>query len=241
MVNTCGTMIRSFLLNKPPMVVFIICLFAFAFTTLSLSFYVSQTDKITNPDFLSWNSLLLRISKLEFCLQSPGNGNYSQPDLNQAGTNEPRGKTASISVPISTKFLEDFRILSSVGKTSPDNSVLARGEIGISQLGRHLSRYEGQKIYLTFEISGNGVVDNNGYMCLFVEGPEVLLSDLNSGVSPDNCSSDVFKQNVTIISFKSHSQDEAVALGKPYLSFHGIKTSKLTDQNKYLNVHISCL
>ena len=216
MVNTCGTMVRSFLLNKPPMVVFVICLFAFAFTTLSLSFYVSQTDKITNPDYLSWNSLLLRISKLEFCLQPPGgNGNSSQPpDLNQAGTNEPRGETASISVPISTKFLEDFRILSSVGKTSTVNSVLARGEIGISQLGRHLSRYEGQKIFLTFEISGNGVIDNNGYICLFVEGPEVLLSDLNSGVSPDNCSSDVFKQNVTILSLKSHSQDEAVALGK---------------------------
>ena len=209
-------MVRSFLLNKPPMVVFVICLFAFAFTTLSLSFYVSQTDKITNPDYLSWNSLLLRISKLEFCLQPPGgNGNSSQPpELNQAGTNEPRGETASISVPISTKFLEDFRILSSVGKTSTVNSVLARGEIGISQLGRHLSRYEGQKIFLTFEISGNGVVDNNGYICLFVEGPEVLLSDLNSGVSPDNCSSDVFKQNVTILSLKSHSQDEAVALGK---------------------------
>ncbi len=218
MVNTCGMMVRSFLLNKPPMVVFVICLFAFAFTTLSLSFYVSQTDKITNPDYLSWNSLLLRISKLEFCLQPPGssNGNSSQPpDLNQVtGTNEPKGETASISVPISTKFLEDFRILSSVGKTSPENSVLARGEIGISQLGRHLSRYEGQKIFLTFQISGNGMVNNNGYICLFVEGPEVLLSDLNSGVSPDNCSSDVFKQNATILSLKSHSQDEAVALGK---------------------------
>jgi len=147
MVNTCGMMVRSFLLNKPPMVVFVICLFAFAFTTLSLSFYVSQTDKITNPDYLSWNSLLLRISKLEFCLQPPGssNGNSSQPpDLNQVtGTNEPKGETASISVPISTKFLEDFRILSTT-------FVKIRGSKNISHLPDFRKRHgQQQRVHLS--------------------------------------------------------------------------------------------
>ena len=61
------------LLSKPPMVIFMISLLAFAVTTFTLSIYVSRTDNIPNPDVLSWNSLLVRISKLEFCLQPQQN------------------------------------------------------------------------------------------------------------------------------------------------------------------------
>jgi hypothetical protein len=64
MAVTCSTVVRSSLVSKPPMVVFVACLLAFAFTTLSLSLYVSHSDNIPNPDVLSWNSLLVRISKL---------------------------------------------------------------------------------------------------------------------------------------------------------------------------------
>ena len=208
MKQNCGTMVRSFLLSKPPMMVFIFCLFAFAFTTLSLSFYVTHSDKIPNPDILSWNSLLIRISKLEFCLQPPAaNISVPNPAVNQTSDLD---QTVSISVPISPKFLEEFRL--SVGKHTGE-TVLARGEIAISKLGRHLSRYEGHTIFLTFEIFGDDLKNNNGDVCLFVEGPKMLLADLNSGNSPDNCSSDVLNRNATFLNLLSHSQDEAVAPG----------------------------
>ena len=201
MVNTCGMMLRNFLLSKPPMVVFIVCLFAFAFTTLSLSFYVSHTDNIPNPDILSWNSLLKKISTLEFCIQHPENVT-SQASKFEAVSNT---ETASLSVPISPKFLTDFRL--SIAN-SPGDVFLARGEIAISKLGRHMSRYEGNNIIISFEISGK---EANDEVCLFIEGSKHLLSDLNSGISPNNCSSDVFSHNATILSLRSHSQDEGIA------------------------------
>ena len=206
MVQKYSTVMRSMLLSKPPMVIFVVSLIAFAVTTFSLSVYVSKTEYITNPDVLSWNSLLVRISKLEFCLQPQQSANNSRPS-NRTSFDE----TVSISVPISPKFFDEFRL--SVSKF-PAETFLVRGPIPMSKLGRHLARYEGQSIDLSFEISsGIDGTKANDNVCLILEGPKTLISDLNSGVSPENCSSDVLtRSNVTILNLASHSQDEVVAL-----------------------------
>lgn len=211
MVQSYSAVVRSMLLSKPPMVIFVVSLLAFAITTFSLSVYVSKTEFITNPDVLSWNSLLVRISKLEFCLQPQQNLNNANTDNNIINNNRTFfDETVSISVPISPKFFDEFRL--SVSKF-PAQTFLVRGPIPMSKLGRHLSRYEGQSIHLSFEISSgdDGTKSNN--VCLIVEGSKALISDLNSGISPENCSSDVLtRANVTVLNLASHSQDEVVAL-----------------------------
>lgn len=207
MVHTYSSVFRSAFMSKPPVVIFMISLLAFAVTTFTLSIYVSKTEDIPNPDVLCWNSLLVRISKLEFCLQPHPRQNdtdgHSQNTANQ---------TVSISVPISPKFLDKFR--TSVSKISAE-TFLARGEIPISKLGRHLSRYEGQTISLSFEISSDddGGKSTNDNVCMLIEGSESLISDLNSGISPGNCSSDALvRRNATFLNLASHSPDEVVAV-----------------------------
>lgn len=59
--------------------------------------------------------------------------------------------SSSISVPITQKFIEDFR-LKTIGNRNRD-VVIAQGEIRVDQLGRHLSRYEGQKVVVTMQIA----------------------------------------------------------------------------------------
>jgi len=84
--------------------------------------------------------------------------------------------------------------------------------IDASKLGGHLSRYDGQTIFLSFEISADGNKMNDD-VCLNVEGQETLISDLNSGVSPKYCKSDALtRTNVTILNLASHSQEEVVAV-----------------------------
>jgi hypothetical protein len=45
------------------------------------------------------------------------------------------------------------------------NVVVAQGEVRIDQLGRHLSRYEGQKIFLAMEIAREKQVSQNTFEC----------------------------------------------------------------------------
>lgn len=183
------------------MVVFMVCLLAFALTTLSLSFYVSQAEQITNPDVLSWNSILMRISKLDFCLQ-PVNNSLADD------SSDLDSDAASISVPISQKFIEEFW-LRSIGKLHAYEPVLARGKISMNKLGRHLSRYENQNITLTFEISKASQSKQNEFVCMYVQGPKLLLADLNSGLAPQNCSQNLAR-NLTKVHLNYHSQDDAV-------------------------------
>ena len=207
MVQTYTSAFRSAFLSKPPVVIFMISLLAFAVTTFTLSIYVSSTENIPNPDVLSWNSLLVRIAKLEFCLR-PHPSQNDTDNLSRTTANH----TVSISVPLSPKFLDEFR--TSVSKIPAKKTFLARGEIPISKLGRHLSRYEGQTIYLSFEISSeSSSTSTNENVCLLIGGSESLISYLNSGISPGNCSSDALSQrNVTILNLSSHSQEEVEAI-----------------------------
>jgi hypothetical protein len=141
---------------------------------------------------------------LEFCIQHPDNVTNQPTKLDVVGNTE----AASISVPISPKFLNDF-LLSL--PNSPKDVFLAQGEIAIGKLGRHMSRYEGNNIKISFEISRNDVQNINKEVCLYIQGSKHLLTDLNSGISPNNCSSDVFTKNATILTLRSHSQDEGIA------------------------------
>jgi len=61
---------RNFLVNKPPAVVFLICLFCFIVILSSFIDYV-QKYEIINPDEFYSDRLRTKISELDFCIKHP--------------------------------------------------------------------------------------------------------------------------------------------------------------------------
>lgn len=60
--------LKGFTQNRPPLVVFMLCLGLFAVALLSLAYYVKLND-VQNPDVSQdWNIFLEQLSKLDFCI-----------------------------------------------------------------------------------------------------------------------------------------------------------------------------
>jgi len=60
--------VKSYVISKPPAVVFALCIASFGVVTLSLGLYVKHTTtKLKDPDDLSWNDIGKRFNKLKFC------------------------------------------------------------------------------------------------------------------------------------------------------------------------------
>jgi len=89
--------IRAFAVSRPPLVVFALCVFAFALTTVTLASYVKYSEKLTNQDaasvsriscnrfsnfdlylqysvlFQDWNDFLKFLSSFELCILAQDN------------------------------------------------------------------------------------------------------------------------------------------------------------------------
>ncbi|KAG8235958.1 hypothetical protein J437_LFUL016429 [Ladona fulva] len=64
--------LKSFASSRPPLVVFTLCLTAFALTTYSLAYFIKRAENVPNPDVrLDWNTFILHMAELDFCVLSP--------------------------------------------------------------------------------------------------------------------------------------------------------------------------
>lgn len=159
----------GFLNSRPPLVVFLASLSAFALTTFSLSVYVQQTDNLANPDVLDWNSLLSRFTRLNYCVPA---SNVTQLVLHNDNDNGTR-KSVSLKVPsVSASFAE---ALFSAAKSK--NHVKAQGQVQVQHLGRGLPvAFRNSVLDITIELENRQPFE----ACLTVEGPVGLLKNLKN-------------------------------------------------------------
>lgn len=66
--------LRGFALGHPPLLVFTTCLVAFGVTMVVLAYIIAGTD-LPNPDIdMDWNTFLMRLSELHYCVGPRGTG-----------------------------------------------------------------------------------------------------------------------------------------------------------------------
>ncbi len=97
------------LANRPPLVVFVLGLFAFALTTVLLAAAVSSKDRLRNPDALDWDTFLGKVTRLEYCLHGSSSNNNNNSNNNRSSSSSSNDTvSAGVLVPISTEFLREF-------------------------------------------------------------------------------------------------------------------------------------
>jgi hypothetical protein len=201
--------LRSCIVSRPPIVVFVASLFLFAASTLILSIVVSSRSNIHNPDVLGWNRLLAKMAELNFCVNHASDPAAAVPPSTSGDAD--LTSTTSVSVPFSTSFVNDLR--SAVGASADIHTVMATGIIRIADMDHgRLGRYRGMKLSVTMALSDPDSAvksaDGTVALCLHVTAPTTLLSDLNSGLTPGNCSMDPWQANdVLHTSFVTRSRD----------------------------------
>lgn len=158
--------VRAFCSNRPPMAIFLLCLASFGLTTFSLSVYVAQSDKIRNPDVLDWNSLLSKLTKLDYCLPS-------SPSVYNVTSQTNASFYASMPVQVSEEFAEAFY------KLKTDQSFKTKGWIGVKFLGQGLPvEFQHDFISVAFEFPPKSGANDDNEVCLEIGGPKGLLQYL---------------------------------------------------------------
>ncbi|XP_077995502.1 transmembrane protein 248-like [Glandiceps talaboti] len=78
--------LKGFLLTRPPLVVFILCVGAFAVAMVTLAYYV-KLHQIQDPDIAQdWNSFLEHFSNARFCASRNGTDDHWSTMENMTGT-----------------------------------------------------------------------------------------------------------------------------------------------------------
>ena len=232
--------VRTCCSNNPPLVVFVTGIFAFALTTFLLAVSFSVADQVKNPDTFDWNTFFYKISALDFCVDVKKDAtasesteeNEEQLDRKKRGLVSMRtsdfgayntsfpNKTVSLNVPISRSFILDFHASlseSDVAETlDTDKSVLTKGSILLDHLDRgRLGKYKGMSVALTLRLPGQkeaSTIGEQHEICVQVEGPAVLLDDLNLGGGPGNCTiQEVGNPSKKMVSFVTHTKDNLPA------------------------------
>lgn len=149
--------LRQFWTQRPPYVVFLLCLTCFGLTLFSLSVFVAQTDKIANPDVLDWNKLLSKLTKLEYCLSQSSESDFKLIQQNWTSLFLP--------VHFGQGWFQAFNL---------------RTQVEVKHLGRGIRpEFQNDVILVTFYFDQSKA----GQDCLQVQGPESLLKHLKANNS----------------------------------------------------------
>ncbi len=191
--------------TRPPLVVFVLSLFAFALTTLIMAVTVDSSGRIKNPDVLDWDTFFNKLSQLDYCVQTtPIHANDSSSNTTEEANDSNNSSSASLLVPVTSRFLSDFH--SAVG--SQGDHVVARGEVLMDHLDRgRLAKYHGMTVTLTLNLPTPTHSDGGDRLaCVGLTAPSSLLNDLNAGSAPNSCSQHSSPSS-SVLSFETHSRD----------------------------------
>ncbi|KAL5016014.1 hypothetical protein ScPMuIL_005603 [Solemya velum] len=76
--------LRGFASSRPPLVVFMICLGAFAVVLLTMAYIVNVKDRLADPDYKAdWNTFLENFADVEFCLLGNNSGSAYTVEMSQ--------------------------------------------------------------------------------------------------------------------------------------------------------------
>ncbi len=203
------TPLLNCMVTKPPLVVFVTGIFAFAVTSFLLAVTISNRDSVRDPDAFDWDTFFLKISRLEYCVHT---GSAEETgDAAIAGDGGAKNGTGSVSllVPIATRFLRDFHSTTGGAK---NKDVIARGNVLMDHLDRgRLAKYRGMNVTLTLSLPAASAYEDDvdrEDACVGLLAPEFLLADLNSGKAPDGCTlPSPADASVRALSFETHTAD----------------------------------
>lgn len=126
--------------SRPPLVIFTLCLTAFALTTLSLAYFIRHSETIPNADHhMDWSRFLKHLSSFNLCVIPDAAGNSSRSvDEDQSDTvgNVSIAVTASLSLvhqlsslPHNLTTVTGFLPLGAWSRTCKTESVVGEGTV----------------------------------------------------------------------------------------------------------------
>lgn len=207
--------LRSCVASKPPLVVFVLGIFAFALTTFVLAVTIEGRDKVRDPDAFDWDTFFLKITQLDYCVSDRLEEEEGDRDRRAVGPGEKAeagegSETAAVSllVPMTADFIRSFR--SSVHRGGTGGNILTRGTVLMDHLDRgRLAKYRGMTVEVTLALPASpaaaAAASGDEDVCLGVRAPAELLSDLNAGSAPDNCT--LPSPSGAAFPFVSHTKD----------------------------------
>jgi len=196
---------KLFWSQRPPFLIFLLCLASFGLTLFSLSVFVAQKDKIQNPDVLDWNKLLVKMTKLEFCLPSK-ESNYNLTTLDWTSRSDWTNVTLSVLVSedFSNAFYQNSK--EEIGQDT-NKLVRARAQIDVKNLGRGIRpEFMNDIIIVSFELPQPN--SQNPWACLEVQGPKSLLKHLRMN---DTTCTQQLQGDFKNIALLAHSPDHKPA------------------------------
>ncbi len=187
---------------RPPFVVFLFCIASFALTLFSLSVFIAQTEKIANPDVLDWNRLLIKLTKLEYCLPQSFNGVQSK-------SHPANNSVTSLAVEISQSFLEPLYALANDSQLV----VQARGSVLAKHMGRGIRpEFHEELIFVTINLPRQLDKNINSQVaCLQVEGSKQFLKHLEANITTSVCDFNKIQGDYKLVNFLTHSSDHKPA------------------------------
>ncbi|XP_076041514.1 transmembrane protein 248-like [Oratosquilla oratoria] len=167
--------LRDFLVNRPPMVVFMLSVSAFALAFVGVSIYIEIHKKeIRNPDIkMDWNMFFEKLSKLEMC------------PLKETKTRSRRTTTSTvhdedIDMPVDKNVTFAVTAVVSLRPMKNGHDAPIHGFITAKNLG-----FERDTSMLEVNIKMAPKKKDRLKSCLFLFGPEHLLP--KSPIQPETC------------------------------------------------------
>jgi len=198
--------ISEVLRNRPPTVMFLLCIASCALATMSISFYFKLTnEEIHNPDVLGWNTLLTEISNMNFCLLNSTITNDQYLRGNHDGLKEAQSKgtlskssddiesdastskiNVSLKLPMSARFMETL----DYGKNNQfkKGDIVAHSVISLMDMSRAVPpKYHQHSIRVLLNLPISNASDDQSdkkevFACFNIEAPLSLFKDLNISI-----------------------------------------------------------
>ncbi|XP_067015348.2 transmembrane protein 248 [Anabrus simplex] len=164
--------LKGFASSRPPLMVFTLCLTAFALTTLSLAYFIRHDDNVPNSDIRTdWGAFLKHLSMLDLCV-SPSDestrANASRPTIDDLEVGDGYGNV-SIAVRASLNlFLHPSFVL--------HNRTFVEGVLPLGEWGNLCITEpsgEGNVLNITMSLPQN--LSQSQDVCVTLVGPRSLL------------------------------------------------------------------
>lgn len=114
--------LKGFATSRPPIIIFMVCLGAFAVVLLTLAYFI-KVREITNPDITEdWNTFLENLARVEFCVLS-NSSDSSSPSSQAVAAQSTTAAAASSAPTVDLSTLELNTTEPVAQQTVPDNYV----------------------------------------------------------------------------------------------------------------------
>ncbi|XP_047097369.1 transmembrane protein 248-like [Schistocerca piceifrons] len=195
--------LKGFASSRPPLVVFTLCVTAFALTTLSLAYFIKNSDSVPNPDAaIDWPTFLRHLSSLDLCVLPDETTSVTHVTANSSGS------------PSTTTAIYDEQLSDSYGNVSiavtaslslreqlPQNVTFLSGSLPLSEWAQSCCTGEADSTFSgttnlnvtvllppnAASVTANGSATNSREVCVTFSGPRSMLPAAQQ--SPPTCGS----------------------------------------------------